>query len=524
MPLRVLYNGNRSFCNINGVSKFIFNILSGVLQGCPLSGTLFVIVMDPIMFLFTKYICSPGFGQVRACADDIGAVLYNLKDLVRVFHIFSIVGKASGLLLKPIKCVLILLSHLATEHNIACIKAWLRANIPAWDNFLVTNLAKYLGFYLGPRAATLQWAGPIAKFKDKSNFIYNSRLPHWLALREYSSKCVSVLLYVGQLVPPPKNLRALEATSVSKILGFATNSLCFDSVFTLDEFECLKFPRPTYSVCAARVRACTKTVKRFVEYSRHLQEMMVDCLPLALCFGECFSPGWDSLPFCIHLNSAYNGKLGSGCCKVPDSSILELIRKFEAKPFARFQGVIYDNIYKHQLPNANHWHGLIERRLNTFGLPNPNVEFFSSNLKATLASLSSKSRKGHSLMFVKTIVNSWSTSYRYHEPDRLPCIFGCEGCKDNLEHYLVCDVLWAAACSALVLDSGWLNLSFPQRLGFPCPHINHIYLNTVMFKTYHCLRKDFCQMITLSVSDKDFSDIQGRTFFLAAHFASEIDR
>ena len=53
--IKVLYKGNRGFCNIEGVSKFIFDVLSGVLQGCPLSGTLFVIVMDPILFLFNKF-------------------------------------------------------------------------------------------------------------------------------------------------------------------------------------------------------------------------------------------------------------------------------------------------------------------------------------------------------------------------------------------------------------------------------------------------------------------------------------
>ena len=43
-----------------------------------------------------------------------------------------------------------------------------------------------------------------------------------------------------------------------------------------------------------------------------------------------------------------------------------------------------------------------------------------------------------------------------------------------------------------------------------------------MFKVYHTLRKEFSQMISLSISDKDFSDIQSRSLFLANHFASEI--
>ena len=125
-------------------------------------------------------------------------------------------------------------------------------------------------------------------------------------------------------------------------------------------------------------------------------------------------------------------------------------------------------------------------------------------------------------MFAKTIANSWSTSYRYHEPVLLPCIFGCEGCHDTLEHYLSCDILWTISCTALGLDTGWLNLAFPQRFGHPVPNIIHIKLIAVIFKVYRTLRKEFSQMISLSIADKDFSDIQSRSLFLANHFASEI--
>ena len=102
-----------------------------------------------------------------------------------------------------------------------------------------------------------------------------------------------------------------------------------------------------------------------------------------------------------------------------------------------------------------------------------------------LLQVKSHMRKGNSLMFVKTIVNSWSTPYRYHESVRLPCIFGCEGCHDTLMHYLRCDILRTTSCTALGLDIGWLNLVFPQRFGHPIPNITHINLNAVMFKTSH---------------------------------------
>ena len=99
---------------------------------------------------------------------------------------------------------------------------------------------------------------------------------------------------------------------------------------------------------------------------------------------------------------------------------------------------------------------------------------------------------------------------------------GLEDCDDDLRHYLRCDILWTVACTALKCDQNWLHLQFPSRIGFPNPCPMNLLLNGIIFETDHALRKDFSRMITLSVADEDFSDIQSRALFLANHFASEI--
>ena len=50
---------------------FMFVILSGVLQGCPLSGSLFVIAIDPLLHMFKTMLENSSLAWVRACADDI---------------------------------------------------------------------------------------------------------------------------------------------------------------------------------------------------------------------------------------------------------------------------------------------------------------------------------------------------------------------------------------------------------------------------------------------------------------------
>ena len=56
-------------------SQLFWSSLTGVIQGCALSGSLFAIAMDPILRWVKASINLVGFGIVRACADDIGGAL-----------------------------------------------------------------------------------------------------------------------------------------------------------------------------------------------------------------------------------------------------------------------------------------------------------------------------------------------------------------------------------------------------------------------------------------------------------------
>jgi hypothetical protein len=135
------------------------------------------------------------------------------------------------------------------------------AEIPAWCDLSISNHAKYLGIFMGPTAGSVQWLAPIAKFKQRCEKIYCDRMPRWIACREYTSKAMSVLLYVGQLCLPPRGFNALEAQSINKVLGFATNALTHDACFSLDYLGGLKMPRPSFALAASRFRAGCKTLR-----------------------------------------------------------------------------------------------------------------------------------------------------------------------------------------------------------------------------------------------------------------------
>ena len=55
------------------------------------------------------------------------------------------------------------------------------------------------------------------------------------------------------------------------------------------------------------------------------------------------------------------------------------------------------------------------------------------------------------LVILKTWVNSWCTSDRYHDGRFSDCIFGCsrDGSSDHLAHYLECPILWTITADAI---------------------------------------------------------------------------
>ncbi len=53
--------------------RILFAVDCGVLQGCPLSGTLSAVALNPFLEVLDSIFQRPGFGIIRACADDLGA-------------------------------------------------------------------------------------------------------------------------------------------------------------------------------------------------------------------------------------------------------------------------------------------------------------------------------------------------------------------------------------------------------------------------------------------------------------------
>ena len=212
-----IYHLCRSSVRVGNVVSHLCHIDSGVLQGCPLSGSLFVIASDPFLNMMTATIEAKNRGIIRACADDIGAVLRKLSHLCFLAPIFSCAQRVAGLTLKPNKCFLVPLHSSCSLHATSVARDALVKHVPLWRNFFISFCAKYLGVYLGPNAKDMQWHEQHDKWCERSSKIASLGASFFESCSLYNTRSITTLSYVAQVFPAPSFLLRREVPLLNKI-------------------------------------------------------------------------------------------------------------------------------------------------------------------------------------------------------------------------------------------------------------------------------------------------------------------
>eukprot|EP00959_Pyramimonas_sp_CCMP1952_P280999 5873766-Pyramimonas_sp.AAC.1 len=106
-----------AFIQMAGLMVHFACIACGLAQGCPSSGSLWAIIMNPFIHHMQRCTDRSSYSALGACADDVGAVLRSRRLLLGMWRAFEAARVLAGLRLKLAKCVLIPLDGPVTEES-----------------------------------------------------------------------------------------------------------------------------------------------------------------------------------------------------------------------------------------------------------------------------------------------------------------------------------------------------------------------------------------------------------------------
>ena len=178
-------------------SEASFIIESGVLQGCPLSGSLFVIALQPFLAFVASRLRHDEL--ICACADDLLTVVRCAASLKLLDRAFRYLEKVSGLTLNSSKLQFIPLTRTCNLHTIEIFRDWLVRCAPAFALGQIGYTLVYLGFDMGPRALAYKWKKQMESWKQRSNEIISYSVAASATIRAYNFLAALVRSYVSQL-------------------------------------------------------------------------------------------------------------------------------------------------------------------------------------------------------------------------------------------------------------------------------------------------------------------------------------
>ena len=173
-------------------------LLSGVRQGCPLSGLLFAIVMEPILRCISAAMGPRA--HLRAYADDVGVLVPDYRSVIPSLGIwFEKIALATGLFLNVKKTIFIPLWPFSNAEN--CRKM-IQELFPNWKQISVQSCGKYLGFEIGPGSTDIFWKKAITKAEKNANQWHQLHLGFLFSVLAFNIYIASVFSYLGQLAKP----------------------------------------------------------------------------------------------------------------------------------------------------------------------------------------------------------------------------------------------------------------------------------------------------------------------------------
>jgi hypothetical protein len=430
LAIRQLYFDCSAMLLFNGSELGFISLCSGIKQGCPLSGSLFALAIDPLIryLLHTSVL---GSICITAFADDIAIVVANLFTMLPgILASFRRWALASSLCLNSTKSAIIPL----WTYDSAMIWRWLRVVAPDFAACSICSSAKYLGIFVGPGADDLQWDSVQHKVLARAAeaaFCGSGLMDKILNFKMHGT---STVLFKAQFADLSANMLTAYRKAEQRLTAAPWMSLAPDLLHSLGA---LGLPVGLADIqllaTAAKLRLVASS-SSFWEAARSIDAALdSDDALMVPPLRSWFSTG--IIGTLLRTWRAHHLLDGvSSILRKPDQDRLQKrLYVALAKPSGTTKALC-----------------VLRRRVNYWKLSEPEADIVFKTLCTVMASRLPTPLK---LSMLRTVCNAWNTSSRFHQPVGA-CLFGCDApADDRLLHYLCCPAVARPALRLLSLDS-----------------------------------------------------------------------
>ena len=344
------------------------------------------------------------------------------------------------MVLQPQKCMLIPTNTAYSDEVAQSLRDWLSRHLPDWASFSITDCGEYLGIYVGPGSSNHQWSAPIAKFTKKAANVASASSGPFVSAYQYNVTSVPTLGYVGQLVPPPKGLYNLERKVLTHLLHIPTGAVDGHSFFAFHTLNGPSIVSVQASLFAAAFRTATRTCDTWGSWAATLNKVAFDegyATLHSLGTGRLHPHHWGAPPIVMYFTNLLSLESGNPLVDLAlERCVAELSMpkkngtdiSVQKLAYAHLKLTLYDNTLER----------IITTRLSTLFPAERN--FFDQLDFDIIAGSLKKLNTYFAFSVVKTMINGWTTSARYHDGVASSCVFGCRYKKktDCISHYMCC--------------------------------------------------------------------------------------
>ena len=236
------------------------------------------------------------------------------------------------------------------------------------------------------------------------------------------------------------------------------------------------------SCAAALFRTARSTIKSWPDWVRQLDIAAGEFLSLQKYhYGARSSEIWDTPPIALCLQEAYLGFPNDDRWNEGATALIHELESQAGAQKKNLQRKVYQKLMDHHF--VSDITDTISKRISNMFAPHV-VDFTNIiNLQSCMDTLSSLNSSS-AIKVLKTWVNGWSSSHRYHEAIVYPCLLGCRGGLDDLSHYVKCPHLFALTKFFVPSTS-----SDPlTRIGLIHPSVEQYKVMCCTFCGYHAVR------------------------------------